>query len=673
MSSYSKVDVAIWITMEDTEQGSLNVSKDGISLILESGKKFSNRTQRSVEYTVNSEIVPGTDGKSQCIPLARPIRISLNPQLLVYRPYQASTGQTIEDIYPQSTYGFYGRMKGEIDDCLYIIQNIRNDTRCWLTITNPTTNVIYEAYAIQYYEAEALSLIDIDAFKRSVYRDIGIEEISSAKQFMSILDDASPSWKNLSNLVSNVSIPGLEIKRTVRETMSQLVPNSFPDPIKEELTTFLAYVVRNKLITQDPVDLSFQLLSVPMLGALLRGHQRCMVDGTDWPPYVKLMTLAARGHLESPKRALPEFVKDSPWMLFWQKCIELFPNWINIAIRIAEELNQKGRLVTGLPTTRTDAKKSMNAWRNRLATTTYNLKLLGNIEPTSLGLSELVYIGAAYRWPHRHMRFIARLGSTGDNTQHLQLMTLPLNAAEQIRRVLPSAIGISWSIRTSNLKLLDKATNNWTVPTERIIDSLTEEQSMKRFQNRFNLKKNFNTQSISFNEAKAIDMIVPGVDLAELENPMYMKYFGFTNRQLRRILSDLIQRNIIQISYEVSDEHLLSLATIAQGKNQNIIALTESLLENTPTSLAMLTAEGSKAIILSKIPETSVYELARGLPKIGIEQGLNVRCMRPTTFKSYTHNLYQRLLRDDGTWDDDVSAFLSQARSKRRELSESNA
>lgn len=667
------MDVSIWITAKDTEKGSLKVSKDGISLILKSGEELSHQTQKHVEYTMNSEIVPGMSGKSELIPLAKSVRISLNPQLLVYRPYQASIGQAIEDIYPQSTYGFYGRMRGEMNDTLYIIQRIKDEAGFWLTIANPTMNTIYETYAIQYYEAEALSLIDVDSFNRSIYQDIGIQEIGEARKFMGILDEAPPSWKDLSNLVSDVLIPGLQIKTTMRETLSQLVPNTFPESIREELMTFLAYVMRNKLITEDPVALSFRLLSVPMLGALLRGHQRCMIDGTDWPPYVRLMTLAARGHLESPKRALYESVKDSPWMLFWQKCVELFPNWMDIVIQAAEELIQGGKLVVGLPVTSSDAKKFIRAWKFRLATTTYNLRMVGSIEPPSIGLSELVYIGAAYRWSHRHMKFIARLGAVGHNTPHLQIMTLPLTAAERVRRIIPSVIGISSTIRTSNLKLFDKATKDWIVPTEKIIDSLSREKSMKRLQNLYNLKKTSKTQSISADEARAIDLVTQGVDLAELENPMYMNYFGFTNKRLQNILSELIRRNIIQISYEVSDERLVSLATIAQGKSLNVISLTESLLENTPTCLAMLTAEGDKAIILSKLPEASVYELARGLPKHGFEQDLNIRCMRPTTFKSYTHNLYQRLLKEDGTWNDDASAFLSQARSKRKELSESNA
>lgn len=35
----------------------------------------------------------------------------------------------------------------------------------------------------------------------------------------------------------------------------------------------------------------------------------------------------------------------------------------------------------------------------------------------------------------------------------------------------------------------------------------------------------------------------------------------------------------------------------------------------------------------------------------------------PEAFRSYTGDFYQRLLKPDGTWDDDVSGLLSQVRS----------
>ena len=102
-------------------------------------------------------------------------------------------------------------------------------------------------------------------------------------------------------------------------------------------------------------------------------------------------------------------------------------------------------------------------------------------------------------------------------------------------------------------------------------------------------------------------------------------------------------------------------------------SLVIAFLKNTPTTLAMLNETQNQAILLSRLPESTAYDLASSLTERGFDLGLNIRCMRPTIFQSYTHNLYQRLIRDDGTWDDDVTAFLSQARSKRKELSESNA
>jgi hypothetical protein len=58
------------------------------------------------------------------------------------------------------------------------------------------------------------------------------------------------------------------------------------------------------------------------------------------------------------------------------------------------------------------------------------------------------------------------------------------------------------------------------------------------------------------------------------------------------------------------------------------------------------------------------------LPSRGQEEGLTIRCLQPRTLWNYTRTLYQRLLKDSGTWDEDVSGFLSQARSMKKTLSE---
>ncbi len=139
------------------------------------------------------------------------------------------------------------------------------------------------------------------------------------------------------------------------------------------------------------------------------------------------------------------------------------------------------------------------------------------------------------------------------------------------------------------------------------------------------------------------------------------------------LLTNLSDQNIVKIYYEASNQNLFSLATVIHGPPDRVASLCSTFLDHTPTTLMMLGEKGEQSILLSRLPEASVYELSSRLPQVGLEHGLTIRCLRPTTFHSFTHNLYQRLLKDDGTWDDDVSAFLSQARSKRKELSKSNA
>jgi len=167
--------------------------------------------------------------------------------------------------------------------------------------------------------------------------------------------------------------------------------------------------------------------------------------------------------------------------------------------------------------------------------------------------------------------------------------------------------------------------------------------------------------------------VAEGIELAYLEKPEYLSSLKLTKRRMHAALSVLLNHRILHFSYEVSDSRLISLATIIQGERASVTSLVSAFLRGSPTSYARLDQHGENAIILSRLPEESAYSIASQLPSRGIEQGLNIRCMRPTTFRRYTSNLYQRLLREDGTWDDDVSAFLSQARSRRRELPESNA
>jgi hypothetical protein len=286
---------------------------------------------------------------------------------------------------------------------------------------------------------------------------------------------------------------------------------------------------------------------------------------------------------------------------------------------------------------------------------------------------ELAYLGAAYRWPHSHMKFIARLGSISENPPYLQAMLMPLTAAERVKRTIPNILKVSWSARTSNLDLFDSKSAAWLLPVQQIIDSIEKRSSIRKLTNQVGNRELPDVYLMSKGDAKVVDLVSEGVNLSFLEIPEYLCNWELNKGTIRKHLSNLINRKVMRLAYEVSDPKLVSLAIIVQGKSESVTSLVSELLKSTPTSFARLNETGESGIILSRLPEESVHGIASQLTSRGIEQELNIRCMRPTAYRSYTSNLYQRLLRDDGTSDDDVSAFLSQARSKRREMSESNA
>jgi len=670
MPSPSEPKVLVWITNNECEPGSLRFGREGVSAVLDSGNTV--QDCGNVTYSVNAEVVPSSTDRCKELPLQTELRVRLRPQIIVERPYVFAPGPIFEDIFPPSSLGFYNRMVLGEREATYTVQEILNDPRLWLTVSEPDQNLVYEAHRIQPYEVEALQMFDNDHIERKLYQKIGGGE--TAQSIVDrFLNRPSPSWKHLSKLVSDVSIPNLRIERTLRETLSQLVPASFPEQVRDELMAFLAFVIDDEVPNEDPVEYAVQLLPVAMTGSLLRGHLRCIIDGTGWPSYVKYMTQAARGQLEPPKRAFADSARKAPWLLFWQKCLDVFPSWLDEAISLAKRLNDSGKVVVGLPISKLAAKRSPRLWKQRLAALTYELRIIGYVHQSAFGLADIVYLGSAYRWPHRHMRFITRLGDSRDNVPFLQVFTTPLSVVERIKRVLPGAIQITWSARHSNLDLFNDADKEWQIQEDRIIGSVQRRGSLKRLQNRFGSVEKTDVHSMTPEEAKAIDLLATGIPLDDLEIANYSDFWQIDTRKWRRIITNLVDRELIRARYDVLDGKLLSIATIAQGPPNQIASLVESLLNNTPSSLAMIGDDGKSGIVLSRLPESSAYEITSNLPNEALKQDVQIRCLRPTSYQSYSYNLYQRLLRNDGTWDDDVSAFLSQARSRRKEQSESNA
>ncbi|MHA1970767.1 MAG: hypothetical protein ACTSXE_02850 [Candidatus Thorarchaeota archaeon] len=673
MTISDSLPVIVWITPEESVKGALTFVREAVLIELKSGQIIHGKASDRVFFELQNMISLDNNGQSSIAPIESKHKVRLKPNLIISQPYSDRGRQFIEDVFPPSTSGFYGRLQAGKEEATYFVHQIEDSDRFFLSITDSFSGRIYETHIIQPYEAEALSLVDDIRIRERLYTRSLVNREQSRDDILSILDTPTPSWKDLARIIREVSVPNLKLGNTMRDTLSQIVPDSFPEKIREELMAFLAYVVKSKIPEEDPLTYSFKFSSIPIMESLLNGHLMCLMDNTEWPPYVKLMTLAARGQLEAPKKAVSSSILSAPWLLYGQKCMEYRPSWLHIAVNSAKKLNKSGNVVLGLPTTETAARSSRAAWKRRFAEISHGLRIRGHIDSSSLGLVELVYLGAAYRWSHHHMKFISRLGSASENSPHLQVMIMPVSAAERLKRTLPTILSVHWSARTSNLYLYDEKSDQWIVPVDRIISSVEEKSSMKKLKKQFSENGVPEVYPISKEEARVADLLSEGVESLYLEIPEFLSNWGLSKKKIHTTLSNMINRNVMRLTYEVADMKLVSLAIIIQGRNETVTSVVYELLRSTPTSYARLNEAGESGVILTRLPEESVYDIASQLASRGIEHDVNIRCMRPTTFRRYTSNLYQRLLKEDGTWDDDVSAFLSQARSKRKQLSKSNA
>jgi len=151
------------------------------------------------------------------------------------------------------------------------------------------------------------------------------------------------------------------------------------------------------------------------------------------------------------------------------------------------------------------------------------------------------------------------------------------------------------------------------------------------------------------------------------EPHMFKSMFQIEKQPFVNTARSLVKRGVLKPMYLVSPR-LPTLATIAHGEPKSIISLANALLAGSSTCTAFVCNNGTDGVFLSRIPLSDLGELATSLPQAEKENGIAIRCLRPRILRSYNHTIFQRILKDDGTWDDDVSGFLSQARSKRIEI-----
>ncbi|MFW9959356.1 MAG: hypothetical protein ACFFCT_14925 [Candidatus Odinarchaeota archaeon] len=583
-------------------------------------------------------------------------RIVLDPESIFEMNY--SPEKTVHtNMYPPSSDDWLSHIIDTGFESILTIQNLIDTDRKLLTVTNKSSNELYYLGLIHSYEVNILSM------KRdwNVYNEITLSEKPDDPIF-EILGEESLDWSSLSKLVEGISIPNLVRYGIMGETLSQLVPKSFPDFVRKQIMAFLGWLDTAKIPSEDPVDFGMKYRSVEVFRTLVSGHLQCMVDGVPSPKYVRIMQMADRGQLEMPLRASVESFEQNPWILVRQKLHEMFPDWMGRVIESAQSLQNTGKIVTELPISREAAKLSKKAWSNRFAQMDRSLFMRGHIYKESIGLTPVLYIGSAHRWPHKHLEWSARLGYNTEKPRYIQIMVMPQTSIERVSRVIPTVHPIIWEMSSYNLHLYSDKEKSWKLKKSLILKSLESSRSLRQLKNEFGAWRNSHYLSLSQKQTRVLDLISWGIYLNSVETGHYASYYGINNSELEIELNSLLEKGVFLLQYFLIPEKLKSFCFIGEGPVHSICSLSRAFLKYAPSTQVRIYNDGNSCSIVSRIPEDEQIELLSTLTRASEETDIKLQVFPISAYVGYRNNLYSRLLKDDGTWDEDVSGLLGQVR-----------
>ena len=414
-----------------------------------------------------------------------PIKVQLTPLIIRVLPFTVNE-QADENIFPKSSYGWYGRMLYGKNNAMYILQKIHEDDRLWLIILNTENGEIYEKHMIYPYEGGVLVLRTHNDIRQQWRLYLAPENTGVVIQsIFQILDEPALSWSELSHLTEGMKCSPIIRGETIRDSLKALVPTVFPEQIREQIMAFLVWTLKYNKPNIDTVEYIHKILPIPFYKSLIAIHFHFLAKEKSAPQYVKLMNLSSTIQHRLSSRLLEETLEQQPHNRLHFKLGEIIPENQAEAIKFAMNLVQIKEVQTMLPISKEVALKSRDALNSRLLMMNHGLYLRADVRPSSLGLATLVYVGAAYRWVHNKLFWSARLGAIADRPSHLQVMVMPFASAERVRRLIPKVVDIIWSARTSNLGLYSEKTEKWTIPERKILTSANKSCSLSKLRKEF--------------------------------------------------------------------------------------------------------------------------------------------------------------------------------------------
>ncbi len=637
----------VYFTNGEPEHGILVYSENGPSILDAMGCTINE--SNSVLFKLRTNL-------NDSLPLKPDELVTLQPVFQIRMGYsQTSIGA--DNMYPPSTNNWISHVVDGGAESYYFVQNIQGTNRKLLSIINNDDSIQIIAHRVYPYEIALIKM------KRDLTARKEMEEINAEPyDIYSVLDKNKPKWDLIGKLAEGLTISNLSLKSTMIETLEQLVPVSFPLDTRKQIMAFLAWLDKAEVPNVDPVEFRDRYAKAAVLRSLVSGHLRCLLDEVEAPPYVRIMMLADAGQLSLTERPTPIEIERNPWFIAQYRLYELFPDWMDRVLDVVESLNRTGQIITSLPVSKEDAMKSREAWSSRFALASQALLMRGHVQKNAIGLRTLIYVGAAHKWPHRHLEFSARLGFQLDKSLQIQVLVLPPSAIERVTRLLPNIHVINWEMNSSNLSLYDRKLRKWKINSSTIFKSLARSRSLKQLENEFGTYTGKKPLIPTKEQAIVLDLISWFMYLQDLENGRISEYNNIATETIKEILNDLRRKEVIRFSYLMDMQKLTSICISASGPANHVCSLTRSFLKHAPTADTRISDNGSSSLIIARVPEDEAFRLLTNLPSVALENKIDLKAYPISAYIGYRNNLYQRLLREDGSWDDDVTGLLSQVR-----------
>jgi hypothetical protein len=446
--------------------------------------------------------------------------------------------------------------------------------------------------------------------------------------------------------------------------MEQLVPETWSPKTREEVIAFLAWITLfPEPLEKEPVDF-FDVEEVRWITALrsllFQYHGRAL-SGTRQLPYVRRFW-----EYKGPEEYFrgPFMKLDRPIMAVVLKDPLLhIPSILN---RYVTDLQKSGRLVTGLPVSRAQARRSKTMRYHRLLMVQYGIALRAVVNVEAIGLKRLAYIGSAHRWPHRHLVWNQPIGSkTEQRPRMIHEMYMPFSAVEKVTRAVKGLMQVDYYHRGTNAQVLDSE-GLYRGKPKKIIDSLSRRLTEGGYRRFTGMTRVPTYDGMTVNDIRVLDLANFRLYLDDLELLEDVKSVGISRKEVSSTLERLTKAGVVYPIYHMQlGSNIKRFWVIGHECEGNMLSLARSLSRNSDTTMVMKCDGGRTVLAAGTLPPALFPILKEGLLKTAEDYDLNV-VVEDTVGRGgrFWNGLFQRLWKGNGVWDDDVSGFLSQVRRK---------